>query len=57
VFEYNSSLGSAPSHELFDRIKVQPLGQDKAPRQFADYAVNVRDTDLPGGVILHRLIG
>src|SRR5262249_6567978 len=37
VFEHDSPLGSAPAHELFDRIRVESLGRDSAPRSFADY--------------------
>ncbi len=59
VFEHASPLGSAPAHELFDRIKVFPLGPDAAPRQFADYKENIviDDSKLPSGITLHRLVG
>ncbi len=58
VFEHASPLGSAPTHELFDRIRVDPLGGEAAPRAFADYKerVHVRD-DLPNGITLHRMVG
>src|SRR5262249_60003328 len=59
VFEHASPLGSAPAHELFDRIKVEPLGRDAAPRSFADYEprLTVQDGKLPSGVTLHRKVG
>ena len=57
VFEHASKLGNAPAHELFDRVKVPPLGADKAPRAFAEYAVKVDDAALPAGVTLHRMVG
>lgn len=59
VFEHASPLGSAPAHELFERIKVSPLGQEAAPRQFADYKANIviDDAKLPSGITLHRLVG
>jgi CRISPR-associated protein Csd2 len=57
VFEHESKLGNAPAHELFDRIKVPPLGAEKAPRSFAEYSVEVNDKDLPRGVTLHRMVG
>jgi CRISPR-associated protein Csd2 len=56
VFEHDSKLGNAPAHELFDRIKIPPLGADKAPRGFAEYRVNVDNKDLPQGVTLHRMV-
>ncbi len=57
VFEHDSPLGSAPAHELFERIVVPPLGTDRAPRSFADYAVQVNDKDLPRGITLKRFVG
>jgi CRISPR-associated protein Csd2 len=57
VFEHASPLGSAPAHELFDRVKVQALGADTAPRSFAEYKVEVDNVKLPQGVALHRMVG
>lgn len=58
VFEHASALGNAPAHELFDRIHVQRLGADAAPRQFSDYKpqMTIHDQHLPTGVKLHRLV-
>ena len=59
VFEHSSALGNAPAHELFDRVRVEPLGADAAPRSFDDYRPRVRvEADgLPAGVTLHRMAG
>ena len=61
VFEHASSLGSAPTHELFDRIEIGalPPGAEAAPRSFADYKdrIKIRDDGLPAGVTLHRMVG
>jgi CRISPR-associated protein Csd2 len=59
VFEHDSMLGSAPSHELFDRIQVEPFGTNSAPRSFDEYKprIKVNDSELPKGVRLLRLIG
>ncbi|MBL8888666.1 MAG: type I-C CRISPR-associated protein Cas7/Csd2 [Planctomycetaceae bacterium] len=59
VFEHDSALGSAPAHELFDRVIVDPLGPNAAPRSFGEYKDRIRIvTDgLPASVKLHRLVG
>jgi CRISPR-associated protein Csd2 len=62
VFEHDSPLGSAPAHELFDRIRIRPFRGEagaEIPRSFADYQprISVADTGLPAGVRLHRLVG
>jgi CRISPR-associated protein Csd2 len=58
VFEHASMLGSAPTHELFDRVHIEPLGSEAAPRGFDDYKgrITIRD-DVPTGVTLHRMVG
>ncbi|MBI4824798.1 MAG: type I-C CRISPR-associated protein Cas7/Csd2 [Nitrospirae bacterium] len=53
VFKHDSSLGSAPAHELFDKVKITPT--DKPARDFSDYANNITiptQADMPTGVIL-----
>lgn len=59
VFEHSSQLGNAPAHELFDRVRIAPLGPDAAPRQFDDYRsrLTIQVDGLPGGVTLHRMVG
>jgi len=57
VFEHPSVLGGAPAHALFERIRVKLKAGVTAPRSFTDYAVEVDDTDLPGGVKMLRKIG
>jgi CRISPR-associated protein Cas7/Csd2 subtype I-C len=59
VFEHASALGNAPAHELFDRIKIEQLGAEAAPRRFDDYkpCVTVNADGLPAGVTLNRLVG
>jgi CRISPR-associated protein Csd2 len=59
VFEHNSPLGSAPAHDLFDRIKIDSFGTEKAPRSFDEYRerISVNDANLPDGVTLHRFVG
>ena len=50
IFKHDSVLGNAPSHILFDKIKIE-RNTDQPPRSFADYTVNV-DNDMPEGVTL-----
>lgn len=55
VFEHDSSLGNAPAHKLFDRIRVTRATENPA-RAFADYAIAIDDQALPSGVSLHRML-
>ncbi len=55
VFTHDSPLGNAPAHRLFERIRVFRRPEVAAPRSFQDYETEVRDTDLPAGVVLNRL--
>jgi CRISPR-associated protein Csd2 len=60
VFEHGSALGSAPAHELFDRVQVRALGADAAPRSFEAYRERVLVDEarlLEVGVKLHRMVG
>ncbi|MDP1562228.1 MAG: type I-C CRISPR-associated protein Cas7/Csd2 [Pirellulaceae bacterium] len=59
VFEHESALGCAPAHELFDRIQIEPLGANAAPRSFAEYQDRIRVNldGLPTSVKLHRFVG
>jgi CRISPR-associated protein Csd2 len=59
VFEHSSPLGNAPAHELFDRIRVEPLGPEAAPRKFDEYKPQlvIDGAGLPAGVTLHRMVG
>jgi CRISPR-associated protein Csd2 len=57
VFEHESALGNAPAHELFERLRIDPLGTERPPRSFDDYRARLAldDQDLPSGVKLLRL--
>lgn len=54
IFEHDSALGRAPAHRLFERISITRADSTCPPRSFADYTVEVDETDLPPGVRLHR---
>ena len=59
VFEHAGPLGNAPAHELFDRVRVEPLGPEAAPRSFDQYRdrIHVREEGLPQGVTLRKIVG
>lgn len=56
VFEHESALGNAPSHELFERVEVRKRPNVDAPREIHDYEVRLEETDLPTGVTLHKRV-
>jgi CRISPR-associated protein Csd2 len=55
VFSHDSALGNHPSHQLFKRIQVKPVG---VARSFEAYknGLTIDDTNLPEGVTLTRLL-
>jgi CRISPR-associated protein Csd2 len=55
VFKHSSTLGEAPAHKLFERVKVEKNPGVESPRAFSDYTVTVDEKDLPAGVTLTRL--
>lgn len=60
VFTHENKLGNAPAHKLFEKVKASLNEEDKAPRKFEDYEVEVPADgpleDFPG-VTLTRLVG
>jgi CRISPR-associated protein Csd2 len=56
AFTHADAFGSAPAHELFDRIRVS-RATDGPPRSFADYRTEIADGDLPAGITVTRLTG
>jgi len=50
VFEHDSGLGSAHSHELFDLVSVGRKEDVAVPRSFDDYAVELQHEHVPEGV-------
>lgn len=56
IFSHHNALGNAPAHKLFDLISVCRCDGVKAPRHFADYAIEVNEVDIPEGVTLTKLV-
>jgi CRISPR-associated protein Csd2 len=50
VFKHKDKLGNAPAHKLFETVKIAPLGDEKVPRSFADYADRITLGAAPAGV-------
>jgi len=50
VFKHDSSLGNAPAHKLFGRVKIELRDKSKPARDFSDYAISIDQTSLPGGI-------
>jgi len=55
VFRHDSELGNAPSYKLFDLVSVVKKNE-KAPRAYSDYEVNIDMAHLPAGVTLTRMV-
>ena len=56
VFTHDNALGRAPSHKLFDSIRVFRRDGVVVPRRFEDYVVQVGEAGVDG-VSLVRLLG
>ena len=56
VFEHDSQLGAAPSHKLFEAVKVTRKAGVEVPRSFEDYEVTIDTAAIPAGVkVIHRI--
>ncbi len=49
IFKHDSALGNAPSHKLFDLVKIEKKANVEVPRKYADYDV-VLPEGLPNGI-------
>ena len=56
VFKHDSFLGNAPSHILFDRVKVKRIDEEMPARSYDDYRVDVDLNNLPNGVTVDEKI-
>jgi len=53
VFKHEKNLGSAPSHRLFDLVKIERSnGSEGPPRSFNDYIVTVNKKGVPKSIEL-----
>jgi len=57
IFKHESALGNAPSHRLFELVKVKKGTDEKKPaRNFSDYLVEIDRGAIPSGVTLEEKI-
>lgn len=56
VFKHESPLGNAPSHKLFERIKITNKNDEISARAYSDYIVEVDCENLPESVTVHDKI-
>jgi CRISPR-associated protein Csd2 len=56
VFKHATALGSAPSHVLFDCVKVEPKDPSKPARSFSDFDLKIDRAGIPQGVELIELL-
>lgn len=50
IFKHESALGNAPSHKLFNVVKIAKKDGVTVPRKFADYAVTIDRSAIPADV-------
>jgi CRISPR-associated protein Csd2 len=56
IFEHGSQLGNAPSHALFDLVKIERKADVEVARSFSDYDVHIDEAAIPNGISLIRRI-
>lgn len=56
VFKHECELGNAPSHKLFDLIKVERKNPLKPSRSYQDYTMEIDKANLPQGVELFEMV-
>lgn len=54
VFEHDSQLGSAPSHELFEAVTIRRKKGVDVPRAFTDYEVELDESRISKGVAVRN---
>lgn len=55
VFKHKDELGNAPSHKLFDMVKVEKNDGVVIPRKFGDYSVKVEGNTPEGVELIEKL--
>lgn len=55
IFTHDDALGKAPSQKLFQLLEINLKDDIASPRNFTDYAIKIKDGNLPDGITLTRL--
>lgn len=55
VFKHKDELGNAPSHKLFEMVKVEKKESVVIPRKFADYSVKVEGSAPEGVELIEKI--
>jgi CRISPR-associated protein Csd2 len=57
AFKHSSAFGNAPAHHLFEAVTVKRANGSETPaRRYADYAVEIDKSKIPGGVEVQEWI-
>lgn len=56
VFRHENELGCAPSHRLFDAVRVSRTDESAPPRSYSDYVVELQQDQIPEGVTVTRMV-
>lgn len=56
VFKHESILGNAPSHTLFDRVRINKIDDEVPARKYNDYKVIIDKDNMPNGVTIDEKI-
>ncbi len=54
IFKHDSLLGNAPSHLLFDKVKVERITNGGPARSYTDYKVVINKDALPTGITIEE---
>lgn len=56
VFTHECELGNAPSHTLFDTVRVYRKNPAVPARSYSDYQIDIDESKIPRGVALERKV-
>ena len=50
IFEHDSPLGNAPSHQLFDAVRIRKKENVDVPRSFDHYEIDIDSSRIPSSI-------
>ncbi|MEG1528650.1 MAG: type I CRISPR-associated protein Cas7 [Clostridia bacterium] len=54
IFKHDSLLGNAPSHKLFELVKIVKKDENKVTRNYSDYDISISSDILEGVEIIEK---